>query len=383
MESRLCRWRPSPPRVLLLAGRFSLRGTSAYTLRLAEKLPPYGFRVEVVCPNSSRVSPERRRSLGILEYPYLQTPVWSSVVLRLLRRELAKDPPGLIHVQSRNALPQGIWLARRLKRPYIVTLHDVVTNRAALPYDRKWCERVIVVSEAVRQNVLRESRIPPDRVTMVPSGVNCDHIRDVIPPLSAGHRPVIGTAGPLEAVKGFPFFLGAAARLLEAGRDVEFLIAGAGPEEQNLRRLATELGIDERVTFAPNLFDFSEAIAAMDVFVLPSLQQGLGTIMLEAMALGRPVIATRVGGVYQVVTDNETGLLVPPSDSVRLAERIAELLDNPKFAQRISAAACWKVELEYSVDKMIEETTAVYNQVLGSLDAPVTAPAAPLQRVGS
>jgi glycosyltransferase involved in cell wall biosynthesis len=368
--------------VLLLAGRFSLRGTSAYTLRLAEKLPPYGFRVEVVCPNSSRVSPERRRSLGILEYPYLQTPVWSSVVLRLLRRELAKDPPCLIHVQSRNALPQGIWLARRLKRPYIVTLHDVVSNRAALPYDRKWCERVIVVSEAVRQNVLRESRIPADRVTMVPSGVNCDHIRDVIPPLSAGHRPVIGTAGPLEAVKGFPFFLGAAARLLEAGRDVEFLIAGAGPEEQNLRRLATELGIDERVTFAPNLFDFSEAIAAMDVFVLPSLQQGLGTIMLEAMALGRPVIATRVGGVYQVVTDNETGLLVPPSDSVRLAERIAELLDNPKFAQRIGAAACWKVELEYSVDKMIEETTAVYGQVLGSLEAPVAISAVPLQRVG-
>lgn len=371
------------PRVLLLAGRFSLRGTSAYTLRLAEKLPPYGFRVEVVCPNSSRVSPERRRGLGIHEYPYLQTPVWSSVVLRLLRRELAKDPPCLIHVQSRNALPQGIWLARRLRRPYVVTLHDVVSNRAALPYDRKWCERVIVVSEAVRQNVLRESQIPEDRVTMVPSGVNCDHIRDVIPPLSAGHRPVIGTAGPLEAVKGFPFFLGAAARLLEAGRDVEFLIAGAGPEEQNLRRLATELGIDERVTFAPNLFDFSEAIAAMDVFVLPSLQQGLGTIMLEAMALGRPVIATRVGGVYQVVTDNETGLLVPPSDSVRLAERIAELLDNPKFAQRISAAACWKVELEYSVDKMIEETTAVYNQVLGSLEAPEAVPAAPLQRVGS
>ncbi|MBX3449922.1 MAG: glycosyltransferase family 4 protein [Planctomycetaceae bacterium] len=370
------------PRVLLLAGRFSLRGTSAYTLRLAEKLPPYGFRVEVVCPNSSRVSPERRRSLGILEYPYLQTPVWSSVVLRLLRRELAKDPPGLIHVQSRNALPQGIWLARRLRRPYIVTLHDVVTNRASLPYDRKWCERVIVVSEAVRQNVLRESRIPADRVTTIPSGVNCDHIRDVIPPLSAGHRPVIGTAGPLEAVKGFPFFLGAAARLLEAGRDVEFLIAGAGPEEQNLRRLATELGIDERVTFAPNLFDFSEAIAAMDVFVLPSLQQGLGTIMLEAMALGRPVIATRVGGVYQVVTDNETGLLVPPSDSVRLAERIAELLDNPKFAQRIGAAACWKVELEYSVDKMIEETTAVYNQVLGSLEAPPAVPVVPLQRVG-
>jgi glycosyltransferase involved in cell wall biosynthesis len=104
--------------------------------------------------------------------------------------------------------------------------------------------------------------------------------------------------------------------------------------------------------------------------------------MLEAMALGRPVIATRVGGVYQVVTDNETGLLVPPSDSVRLAERIAELLDNPKCAQRIGAAACWKVELEYSVDKMIEETTAVYGQVLGSLEAPVAISAVPLQRVG-
>jgi len=351
-------------KLLLFAGRFFLRGTSAYTLRLAEHLPNYGYRIQVVCPNATQVASGRRKQLHIAEYPYLQAPVWSNVVLRLLLHELQKDPPALIHIQSRNALPQGVWLARHLQVPYVCTLHDAMATRQRIPFDPQLCRRILVVSDAVRQDLLLKTQLPDSLITVAHSGVNCDHIPDVWPPLSKGHVPVIGTAGPLEAVKGFPFFLGAAARVLAAGRDAEFLIAGAGPEEQNLRSLARELGITDHVTFAPNLLDLLEAIAAMDVFVLPSLQQGLGTIMLEAMALGRPVIATRVGGVYQVVTDNETGLLVPPSDSTRLSERICELLDNPRQAQRIGGAARWKVELEYSVERMIEQTVKIYDEVL-------------------
>lgn len=353
------------PKILLLAGRFSLRGSCAYTLRLAESLPDEHFRVAVACPDAQMVEAETRRQLGIWEYPYLQAPVWGRVVLSMMARGLAANPPDLIHVQVRNAAPQGAWLARHLKRPYVLTVHDYMQPRQRLMIDRRWCRRVLAVSESVRADLLSRTGLPEDMVTVIHSGVDCSSCADVQPVLDPNRVPVVGTAGPLEAVKGFPFFLGAAARVLASGRDVEFVIAGAGPEEENLRRVARELGIAEHVTFVPNLLDFSEAIEAMDIFCLPSLQQGIGTIMLEAMALGRPVIATRVGGVYRVIRDNETGLLVPPSDSARLSERILELLDDPLRARNIGTAARREVRNEFGVEQMVSEVAALYRQVLG------------------
>jgi glycosyltransferase involved in cell wall biosynthesis len=352
------------PVVMLLAGRIFLRGTSAYTLRLAEHLPGAHIQPRLVCPNARMVDPTLRVQLGIQEFPYLQTPVVGGIVLQLMRRSLQADPPDLIHVQSRNAAPQGGWLARHLLRPYVLTVHDYMQPRQSLWIDRAWCRRIIAVSESVKADLLARTGLPSDLVTVIHSGVDCEVPADQPDVLPPGRVPVIGTAGPLEAVKGFPFFLGAAARVLAAGRDVEFVIAGAGPEEENLRRLTRELQIAEHVTFIPNLSDFAEALHAMDIFCLPSLQQGIGTIMLEAMALGRPVIGTRVGGVYRVIRDNETGLLVPPSDSLHLAERMLELLDDPQRARSIGAAAQAEVRQEFSVERMVEQTAALYRTVL-------------------
>lgn len=354
------------PSVLLFAGRFFLRGSSAYTLRLAEHLPEEDFHVLVTCPNAGMVEPAIRKQLGIREFAYMQSPVWGRVVREMMYRELKADPPDLIHIQSRNAIPQGQWLARRLGRPVILTVHDYLQPRERLRIDRTLVKRIIAVSESVKSDLIGRSRLPESQVTVIHSGVGCERSGDELQVLAEGRVPVIGTAGPLEAVKGFPFFLGAAARVLATGRDVEFVIAGAGPEEDNLRRLSRKLGITQHMTFVPNLLDFSDALQAMDIFCLPSLQQGIGTIMLEAMALGRPVIATRVGGVYRVVRDNETGLLVPPSDSARLADRILELLDHPARARQIGDAAREEVQREFSVERMVQQTAAVYRDVLQS-----------------
>jgi glycosyltransferase involved in cell wall biosynthesis len=357
------------PHVLLLAGRFSVRGSSAYTLRLAENLPDNGMRPQLICPDARIVEDDVRRQLGIQEFPYLQTPLVSRVVLPMLARSLQPDPPDLIHAQSRSAAPQGMWLAHRLERPYVLTVHDYMQPRQTLRVDREWCRRIIAVSESVKSDLLARTGLPDSLVTVIHSGVECDDAPDASAVLPPGRVPVIGTAGPLEAVKGFPFFLGAAARVLMTGRDVEFVIAGAGPEEENLRRLSRELQIAEHVTLIPNLTDFAEALVAMDVFCLPSLQQGIGTIMLEAMALARPVIGTRVGGVYRVIRDGETGLLVPPSDSVRLAERMIELLDDPDRARAIGIAAQEEVRQEFSVERMVQKTAALYREVLANAPA--------------
>lgn len=355
--------------VLLLSGVFEVRGSCAYTLRLAEHLPTYGIAPQVICPDARLVEPERRRHLGIVEYSHLDAPLWGRLVQEMLRRDLAQQPPALIHVQSRNVLPMGAWLARRLKCPYIVTVHDYLQPRERLSLDRKWGRRIIAVSESVRDELLEHTQAPRDAVTVIHSGVEVPPEADSRPVLEASRVPVVGTAGPLEAVKGLPFFLGAAQKVLAVHKEVEFLISGAGPEEGNLRRLARDLEITEHITFVPNLTDFTASLAAMDIFCLPSLRQGLGTIMLEAMALGRPVIASGVGGVYSVVRDKETGLVVPPSDSSRLAESILQLLDNPVWARAIGARARETVHEVFGVEKMVTRTAQLYRDVVAEAAA--------------
>ncbi len=359
------------PSVLLMAERFSVRGSCAYTLRLAEHLPQRGLRTSVVCPDARMLDRDRRKELRIDERPQLDWPIWGNVVRGLLARQLSADPPDLIHVQTRGALRQGMWLARRLQRPFLVTIHDYLQPNERFYIERQWCRRIIAVSDSVRADLIQRTRLPEDLVTVIHSGVDRAASCEMLKVFEPNRVPVVGTAGPLEAVKGFPFFLGAAARVLATGREVEFLIAGAGPEESNLRRLSRELGINDKVTFVPNLLDFDDALAAMDVFVLPSLQQGIGTIMLDAMAMGRPVIATRVGGVYCAVHDNETGLLVPPSNSEALAERIVELLDDRNKAQFIGSAARDLVEREFGVEGMVDQTAALYHEILDRSSTPV------------
>jgi glycosyltransferase involved in cell wall biosynthesis len=114
------------------------------------------------------------------------------------------------------------------------------------------------------------------------------------------------------------------------------------------------------------MHDFTASLSAMDIFCLPSLQQGLGAIMMEGMAMGKPVIASNVGGVYSVVSDGETGLLVPPSDSRRLAERIQELLNDPVAARAIGEAGRQLIRDNFNVETMVERTVELYHQVLQS-----------------
>lgn len=352
--------------VLLVSGRFQVRGSSVQTINLARYLPGTGFRARIVCPNAGLLPPERRSELNVTEISQWDVPLLGSLVRRLYLRELRRQPPHLIHVQQRSALSFGQQVARALGLPLVLSIHDYLAPHEILPIDLSVCRSVIAVSESVRTELVERVRIPEQLVRVIHSGVELPD-EDACPaPFATGRTPVVGTAGPLEAAKGLHFFFRAIPRVLAKFHPVEFLIAGAGPEEQSLRRLAEDLGIAEFVTFVPNVFDLTTSLGAMDIYCLPSTKQGLGTIMLEAMARGRPVIASRVGGVYGVVVDGETGLLVPPSDSEALSSRIVELLSDPARSQAMGQAARHRVEREFPVSRMIEHTAALYREVLNT-----------------
>ncbi|MCA9054925.1 MAG: glycosyltransferase family 4 protein [Planctomycetaceae bacterium] len=352
------------PEVLLVSGRFQVRGSSMQTINLARHLPQVGFTGRIVCSDARQLPPDRRAELNVTEIGQLDVPLLRPIVRRLFLRELRRKPPVLVHVQQRSALPFGQWLAMHLNRPLVVSIHDYLASKEVLQLDPVWGRGVIAVSDSVRTELIEQVKLSEHLVRVIHSGVEPPSEETLRPTFGVDQTPVVGTAGPLEAAKGLHFFLRAIPRVLAAHRPVEFLIAGAGPEEHTLRRLAEDLGVTEFLTFVPNVFDLSTSLSAMDIYCLPSIKQGLGTIMLEAMARGRPVIASKVGGAYGVVTHDETGLLVPPSDSDALSNAIIKLLLNPQRAQEIGRAARERVLTDFPVSRMVEQTAALYRDVL-------------------
>lgn len=351
-------------KVLLLAGRFEVRASSAYTLRLLEHLPAEGVDARAICSDATWIGPEVRGRLPIQEFRYFDRPLWGRVVLETIRREWQDHPPDLIHLQSPAVYPQGMWLARQWGRPVLLTVATPLPSRSRFPDVGARCRKIIAISQSVANDLVRRNRVPAEHVTVIHSGVGVPKIEREEDVLGSGHHPVIGTAGPLEATKGLPFFLGAAARVVRERPDCEFLISGSGPEEHNLRRLMRSLRLESHVTFASQLYDFGMALEAMDIFCLPSLQQGLGVTMLEAMSRGRPVIASGVGGVDSIIVDGENGLIVPPSNSEKLAERMMLLLNDPELARTIGEAGRQFVFSHFHVERMVRETAELYRSLV-------------------
>lgn len=353
---------PSALHVLLLAGAIEARGTSAYTLRLARRLLDHGIAATLVTPHARRVDFALRRQVEIAEDHRLDSAVWGAFVARCLLRDRRDRTTHLVHIESPKLLRLGQWLARQLECPCVLTVHAPPAACTRLHIDRRVCRRLIAASETVHDELLARG-IAEGLVTTIVSGVDIDRELDLPVPLAAGHVPVVGTAGPLEALEGLPYLIGAARRVLAELPEIEFLIAGAGPEEGNLRRVARELGVSQHLTFVPYGLDFSAALAAMDIFCLPAVQQGLSTTMLEAMALARPVIASSVDGVSTAIRDRQTGLVVPPRNTAELAERILELLRNPALARELGAAGRNLILREFDADRTVLQTAELYREV--------------------
>lgn len=363
--------KPSPPRVLLLAGRFEVRGSSRQTLNLLDSLPERGFEPSVLCLDARRVSSARSSNERITEMRALGWPLLGKLLRPLLLLDVLQDPPDLIHVQGVGMHAVGRWLARQTKRPYVLTVHADPDPRDSLRLHRTWGKAIVATTEPIRDAVLAGRRVDAGSVRLIRNGVSTG-VR-VDPILTQGRRPVVGTAGPLEAGKGLHHFLRAIPHILANGPGPtqpyggpEFLIAGAGPEETSLRALARELGVAARVTFFSNLHDFAESLNAIDVFVLPSERPGMGVTMLEAMGMGIPVICTDIGRAGSEIRDGETGLLIPPADSDAIADRVTTLLRDPIKARRIGEAGQRLVRGRYPLANMLDDMAAVYHEALAA-----------------
>ena len=173
---------------------------------------------------------------------------------------------------------------------------------------------------------------------------------------------VVGAAGRLEPVKGFTHFVAAAHRIAEAAPEARFFLAGQGAQMDNLRRQAVRLG--ERFQFLGLRDDVPDLMAAMDVFVLPSLNEGMGRVLLEAGAAGTPAVATAVGGVPDIIEHGRTGMLAPPRDPQAIADAVRALRRDPERRRALGRAARQTVTPVYGLHRMVERVEALYEQLI-------------------
>jgi len=321
----------TPPRVLLVINGLDFGGTESNVAHLARGLRAAGVVVEILCLKPiARLGLELREegvpvhSLNMSEKVGMVSMVQGSWALwRWLRRREFE----VIH----SFLPRANVMSRIAKR---LSGHGCLhfSNEESTDLQRSkgvsilnrltlsLTDRVLAVSEAVRDTLVKRDRIPGDRIDVLTYGIDLAHV-DATPPASIRETlgiprdaPLLCSVGRLVVDKGHVYVI----RALAGARDVEpgawLLIAGEGPEEGRLREEARRLGLQQRVVFLGFQTAVLGLLKACDVFVLPSLEEGLPVTVVEAMACGLPVIASDVGGIRSLVVSGETGLLVPPAE---------------------------------------------------------------------
>jgi glycosyltransferase involved in cell wall biosynthesis len=218
----------------------------------------------------------------------------------------------------------------------------------------------IAVAESHGQFLAKNLRISSDRVAVIPNGVDTRRFAPVAD--VAGIRrefgigatdPVVGIVAALRPEKNHELFLEMATRVVRELPNARFLIVGDGPRRADLERRAQELGIANHTIFTGSRSDIPRILAAMDVFALTSHIEANPLSILEAMSVGRPVVATNVGSIHEAVTEGETGFLVPPGDAVQFAGRVLRLLNAPLLGNAMGSVAREVVLKSWSIEAMV------------------------------
>jgi len=359
-----------------------LGGGQTALLLLAENLDRNLFEV-FVCSDGEGPLAEAVRRSGI---SFVSAPLNKKLNFRSRReiasllRELKID---ILHTHGGVAGLHGRIAARLAGTPAIVhTLHGIhylhyrnpLLRRLYVLLERRYSrftDRLVLVCQSDLRRARRYKLAPEGKMTVILNGL------DVRPMAKAADlarrrselgwtpgRPVVGTIARLHRQKGISHLLQASRRILKAVPETRIVVVGDGPQSDRMRRDALRLGLGERCLFLGAREDATALLALFDIFVLPSLWEGLPFVLVEAASLGKPIVATAVDGVPEILEEGQTGLLVPPGDSEALANAVIRLLRDKDEAGRLAEKARSLVPPRFPLRRMVERTQNLYLELL-------------------
>lgn len=370
-------------RVHQVITRWVLGGARRVVETLLRRLPPEEFEQTLVCGEMDGEA----EGVETLRVPSLVRdirPLRDAGALARLAWIFSRRRPDVVHAHTYKAGMLAAVAARAAGvRAVVVTPHGhIFARNASIPgvpppglklgllrritrAAQNLADRVTALSEEDRDQQIALELAAPERFVVVRNGIDVDRFAAPTPRRAGG--PVVGAVGRFTAEKGHAVLLDAFARLKAGRPGVRLELVGYGELEAELRARAAPLGDACRFTGAR---DAAEVLGGFDVFVQPSHYESQGIAILEAMAAGRPVVATDVGGVRDAVEPGVTGLLVPPGDPAALARAVGELLDDPGRASAMGERGRRRVRERFSAGRMSSDYARLYRELTGGYNPP-------------
>lgn len=328
-------------RILHLIDSLPREGAETVMFDLVRRSDPSLFRFSVCALTRGGELAGELKKLGVEVRILGRRHRWDAARFRDLLGLIRAGRIDLIHTHLFSSHVWGRAAGRICRRPVISTEHGLSDlknfwRRQAERFLAAGTEKIVAVSAPVAESLISRCKIPPGRVTVIENGVNLEGLPASVSRPEICRRlgiparaKLVGMTARLAPLKGHEYFIEAARRILARRSDVYFLLLGEGPSRGEVESLIRRHGLGRRVFAVGFRRDVLEVVAVLDVFVLSSLREGLSLALLEAMALGRPVAATAVGGAVGLIRDGVDGILVPPADAASLAGAVKRLLDDP------------------------------------------------------
>jgi glycosyltransferase involved in cell wall biosynthesis len=378
-------------RVLRLFSRLNVGGPAIHVILLTAGLGPRGYCTRLVV---GRESPREGNLLDLAHQRGVECrelaplgrevrPLADLRALWALLRMIRSFRPDIVHTHTAKAGVLGRTAARLLGVPVVVhTYHGHVLRGYFGPLKTalfrglerrlaRWSDVLVAVSDSVKQDLVRIGVAPAEKIRVVPLGLDLGGLRGELP--RGGLRrvagvsdsvPLVGIVGRLAPIKDLPTFLQASILVRRVRPETRFAVVGDGEERDGLEREARRLGLGDTVHFHGWRRDMEAVYGDLDVVVNCSRNEGTPVALIEALAAGRPVVATRVGGTPDLLGDGAYGLLVPSEDAEGLAQAIVSVLSEPESARRRTEAGRSYVLRQHSADRLIDDLDRLYRDLL-------------------
>jgi glycosyltransferase involved in cell wall biosynthesis len=377
----LSRRATGPVRVLHIVGESRYGGAAKIILGLGHVAQAEGWQADILTTDPIFQQAVTQHGLGLVNLDVIRReirPLWDLGGLARLYSFLRNEAYDIVHTHTSKGGFVGRLAARFAGVPLIVhtvhgfAFHEDSPTRIQRFYSAleriasRWCDHVVTVSEFHRKWAIELKMCSPDRITAIPNGladpekpkVKAEELRAQLG--VRGDDLVILNISRLAQQKGLEYLIQAAAALPPMRRRVQIIIAGDGPAREQLERLAVELGVTDRVRFIGFREDVVDLLAACDMVVLPSLREGLSISLLEAMAAGKPIVASNIGSQREVAYHAEMARFVPPANATSLTEAIVQFAGDPMLMARLAKNARMVYEKFYTEDRMLQAYRQLY-----------------------